>query len=245
MKAFYLNRLTGSDRQLYMAADDALGCRRMRSVLPAAVSTGRLLTAARYVTLDHPGYYWSKGDFSAAVSRDGEHLLIRWDDLCAGQLTEETDRIIFSGIEQMRLDRYSSVRDRVGFLQEWFLRNVRYEWGRDRQEQRRAQTPVSVFMERRSACLGFARAAKMALDLYGTDCIIVLGRLFGDTRYDHAWNLVRDGDCFRHVDFTIRYPQFESLWRACYPDRPQSCLLLPFGDIAKSHQTASGLSYPE
>ena len=136
MKAFYLNRLTGSDRQLYMAADEALGCRRMRSVLPAAVSTGRLLTAARYVTLDRPGYYWSKGDFSAAVSRDGERLLIRWDDLCAGQLTEETDRIIFSGIEQMRLDRYSSVRDRVGFLQEWFLRNVRYEWGRDRQEQR-------------------------------------------------------------------------------------------------------------
>ena len=245
MTAFYLSQLSESGRRLYRIADRALGSRGMRGAVPPDTDMDALLTASRYVVLDRPEYWWTKGDFTAVPSADGRSAAIEWEDLCPRHPTEETDARIFPMIEGMRLDRYAAAADRVKALRDWMLRRVRYDPGETRERLKTAQTPFSVFIEGRCACMGIAGAVRMALEAYGMDCVIVLGTLFGSAETGHAWNLVRDGGRYRHVDITMSYPQFVKMRQDLCPGSGQECLMAEYGEIALSHRILPGPDYPE
>ena len=239
---FYRDQLLDNEQLLYRQIAHDLGSHKPKSVFSGDSDARRLLTIARYVTLDYPEFYWSKGDFSAS-GQEGL-LTALWDDLCPDCWVQKVDEEIFRTVEGLGLDRFSSVKEKVSCLQEWFLSNVSYDQGTDRYQQSIVQTIFPVFAEGRGVCLGIAKAAKLMLDLSGEHSIIILGRLFQDKTYEHAWNLIWDGDRYLHADFTMAYPVFESLWHSCYPEREQSCLLVPGEEIQPSHSISPDLTYP-
>ena len=241
--AFYLEQLLPAEQILYRQIAHDLCVQQLESIFSGNTDIKRLSTVARYVTLDNPGIYWSKGDFTVFL-QDGMFKVL-WDDLCPSRWKKQIDEKIFRTVENLGLNRFSSLMDKVLYLQEWFLSNVKYDQGTDKYQQQIVQTIFPVFTEGKGVCLGIAKAAKLMLDLSGNRSVIILGRLFQDKTYEHAWNLIWTGNRFLHADFTVAYPVFEPLWHSCYPGREQSCLLVTREKIACSHNILPGMTYPD
>lgn len=60
-------------------------------------------------------------------------------------------------------------------------------------------TPYGILIKGTGVCAGYAYTMKYLCDKAGIDCIVVSGKADGD---DHAWNMVKIGGDYYHVDVT-------------------------------------------
>lgn len=60
-----------------------------------------------------------------------------------------------------------------------------------------------------SVCEGYARTFKMLMDIANVDCIMVTGTV-GEDEISHAWNMVKLGNDWYHVDVTFDDPYPET-----------------------------------
>ena len=62
-----------------------------------------------------------------------------------------------------------------------------------------AENPYGLLINGQSVCMGYTTTFKMFMDMLGVECIIVRGSSEGE---EHAWNQVKLGDNWYHVDVT-------------------------------------------
>lgn len=69
-----------------------------------------------------------------------------------------------------------------------------------------------ILVKGKGVCEGYAKTFKMFMDIAGIDCIIVTGTA-GSNNVSHAWNMVKLGDDWYHVDVTFDdpYPELKEI----------------------------------
>ena len=74
-------------------------------------------------------------------------------------------------------------------------------------------TPYGILIKGAGVCAGYAYTMKYLCDKAGIDCIVVSGKAEGG---DHAWNIVKIGGEYYHVDLTWDDPAGKDLLRYYY-----------------------------
>ena len=91
--------------------------------------------------------------------------------------------------------------DTIKAVHSYFVRNFRYAY--NHMNDSRYNSGASVFLYRESVCEGFALAYAIVLNRMGIPCGIVMGKSnLNGQLCDHAWNIVKLGTNFYHVDVT-------------------------------------------
>lgn len=69
-----------------------------------------------------------------------------------------------------------------------------------------------VLVKGKGVCEGYAKTFKMFMDIAGIDCIIVTGTA-GSENISHAWNMVKLGNDWYHIDVTFDdpYPELKEV----------------------------------
>ena len=107
------------------------------------------------------------------------------------------------------------------------------------------QNICSVFLDKKSVCNGYAKAAQYLLNYFGIPCIIVNGTALGNP---HAWNIVEIDGAYYHMDVTWGDPSYYSKdteEKAGAPDIDYSYLCLTTAEISKNHSVDAEFAFPE
>lgn len=107
------------------------------------------------------------------------------------------------------------------------------------------QNICSVFLDKKSVCNGYAKAAQYLLNHIGIPCIIVNGTAMGNA---HAWNIVEVGGAYYHMDVTWGDPSYYSgdeEEKADAPDIDYSYLCVTTAEINKNHSADGTFVLPE
>lgn len=82
-----------------------------------------------------------------------------------------------------------STFETIRLMNNWLDKNVSYSYN---YQEPRVFEITGAFIDRKSACTGFAKAFKYLCDQAGIDCVIVSGKgLTGGKTYDHDWCYVK------------------------------------------------------
>ena len=242
MDLFYDRLPDPVERSLYRQIDTAVGRHLPRLSADTAVPVRRVRTICRYVALDRPEFFWFGGEASLA-GKDGGPRILYFEYPAPFRERDRVDRAITGAVREIGADRYPDAQSRARAVYDWFLRSVEYDASAQDGAVKDSQTVYSVFMRKKSLCLGIARGVQLILRLYGVDSLVVLGRLFGEDRCGHAWNLVKTGGGYRHLDVTVAYPCFREMW-ACRHGSADPCFLVSDGFISATHQITDPAVYP-
>lgn len=106
------------------------------------------------------------------------------------------------------------------------------------------QNICSVFLDGRSVCNGYAKAAQYLLNYCGIPCIIVNGSAAGGA---HAWNIVEIDGAYYHMDATWGDPSYyaEEEEKAGAPDIDYSYLCVTTAEICKNHGIDDMFAVPD
>ncbi len=109
------------------------------------------------------------------------------------------------------------------------------------------QNVISVLLNKKSVCQGYAKTMQLLLNRLGIPCCLVTG-IVGDSQR-HAWNVVRsDGDWY-YVDVTWGDASYrldeESEGEVIVPDVNYDYLLVPYDEIAKTHRAEPVTNMPD
>ena len=242
MNLYFYRQLPPREQFLYKEIDRRIARHEPCLQVVATESPESLFSIIRFVILDHPEYYWSSG--GCRMTRGpGNETEIDFEYLVSAQETAETDQMIFSAIQGIGAEKYADSADKARAISAWLSENVRYDTAKDAVFVKTNQTVYSVFVEKRSLCIGIAKAFDLIARVYGLDSMTVLGYLFQDEKNKHAWNLVNIGGQYLHVDVAIGYPCFRELWRSWHPAL-EPCVLVSDAFISPTHHISEPALYP-
>ena len=196
---------------------------------------------------DHPELFFVEGytytkysrgdrlldiDFSGAYSMDREEALAR------KQQIEEGAAVMLVGI-----DAGAPEYDKVKYVYETIIRNTEYDLHSSDN-----QNIYSVFVNHRSVCQGYAKAAQYLLNRLGMECTLVMGTV--DTGESHAWNLVKVDGSYYYLDTTwgdasyqIETP--ENTDASYMPEINYDYLCVTTQDLLRTHTLGGEVPMPE
>lgn len=165
----------------------------------STMETGEIDKIFQCVMLDHPeifyadGYSFVKytlGDRVEKITFSGTYNYT-WEEKAAREaLIEEKIAQIIQGIPQKASDY-----DKVKYVYEWVIGNTEYDKAAPDN-----QNICSVFLQSRSVCQGYAKAAQVLLQRVGIPATLVTGTVGNGE--GHAWNLVRADNAWYYLDAT-------------------------------------------
>ena len=156
-----------------------------------------------YVMADHPeifyvdGYQYtnySVGDTITRVSFTGTYLYSKNEvNRRQALINDEVNRCL-AGAPSSEDDYYA-----IKYVYEYLISNTEYDMNAEDN-----QNICSVFLNKKSVCNGYAKAAQLILNKLGIKCTLVTGTV--DTRIStgvrHAWNLVMCNNAYYYLDVT-------------------------------------------
>lgn len=138
---------------------------------------------------------YSNGVFSPIFSKPIDEKLEHQE-----AIREKRDEII-AGLVNGDMDDYT----RIKAIHDFIVGNTRY--AREHLEGKKlaseSYTVYGVLIKGKAVCEGYAKTMKYLLDCINIDNIIVIGTANGD---NHAWNLVKIGGEYYHIDATWNDP---------------------------------------
>lgn len=158
----------------------------------------------RYVLRDCPEIFWCDGTTTATTYDGDENYTVlepvyRYDMSERRQRQEEIDAEVESCLSG--IDRTSSDYEKILYVYEYIVNTVEYDL-----EAEDNQNIVSVFVNKRSVCAGYSKAAQYLLEKLGVFCTYITGVTEGGQ--SHAWNLVICERDYYYVDVTWGDPVF-------------------------------------
>ncbi len=151
------------------------------------------------VMLDHPeifyadGYSFVKytlGEKVKKITFTGTYVYDRQEKARREALLEEKVEEVLSQMPEKATDY-----EKVKFVYEWVVNHTEYD-----REALDNQNICSVFLNGRSVCQGYAKAAQLLLQRLGIPAALVIGTV--DNAEGHAWNLVRVDNAYYYMDTT-------------------------------------------
>lgn len=154
---------------------------------------------------DHVGPYvqWSQAGgythyINAVQGLTGEwkaHYTIKCDYINASKKEAAFEKQLAQTVKELGLDGEGSSRDKLDAIHEFIIGNVEY----GKPDSHTEHTAYSALCRGKAVCQGYATLFYRLAHAAGIKCAIVTGKLEGQ---DHAWNVVKLGNTWYHVDET-------------------------------------------
>ena len=199
---YYFEQLSGPEKNLYVECYQILAV-QAEEILISTTDAEVLPRVYQCVINDHPEFFYLNGYTYTQYTRNEEVQYITF-----------SGRYIYDATEVARRQKVidAEVEKRVGALtgyDEYETVKLVYEdlilstdYSMDSADN---QNICSVFLDKRSVCNGYAKAAQYLLNDLGISCIIVNGTTNGDS---HAWNIVEVDGAYYHMDTTWGDPSY-------------------------------------
>lgn len=240
-------QLSDTEQQLYTDILNVLEAQKTNVTITAADQQA-VDRVFQCVMDDHPEIFYADG-YWLRIYTDASGKTIK-KTLFSGKYIYSTEEVtarreqiavktteILSGLP---VD--GDVYQKVKYIYEYLIRTTEYA-----QDSVDNQNICSVFLNGKSVCQGYAKAAQYLFDKAGIESAFVRGQDLNGQ--DHAWNLVKTESGWYHVDVTWgdasyvgREDGFER--NASMPQINYEYLCVTDEDILRSHRIKSTVSLP-
>lgn len=238
---YVYNTLTAEEQQCY---DQMLDCvEDFEDSVVIDGADGETLERIRTAVLaDHGDLFWFEGDFSYSEFDDGGKKSASF--VPEYTMTEAQKESYEGQIERTKdqwmadLPAGASEYEKVKYVYEVLIDEVTYDLTAENN-----QNILSVFLNQRTVCAGFAHAAQDMLQDMGVQCTYVTGTANSEP---HAWNLVRIDDAYYYMDVTWGNPSYMNASGSGEPDYiDYSYLNLTWEEISRDHTYGDFFQIPE
>ncbi len=195
-------RLTSSGKTLYVEILSIL--QNLAENVPVSTTSSDAIDLVfNYVMADHPEIFYVDGyrytnytidDVITKVSFSGNYTYSE-DEVARRQ--SQINQVVnecLAGAPSSTDDYYA-----IKYIYEYLIQNTEYDASNPDN-----QNICSVFIDRKSVCNGYAKAAQLLLNKLGIQCILVTGTVNTKKARNvrHAWNMVLCNDLYYHFDAT-------------------------------------------
>ena len=200
MEFYYYSRMGKTWQSAYHAI--LTGLEELRPAFPVPrlemEELGQILFQLR---LDHPEIFYVTG-FSCRVHPAASTVEFLPQYLFDKGKIREHQRAMSARIAKLaRPAMDKSEEDKERYIHDFICQNVRY----DKLKKPYSHEILGPLGQGVSVCEGIAKAVKALCDALGLWCIVVISENNPDkgVKYRHAWNVVRLGDAYYHLDATF------------------------------------------
>ena len=187
----------------------AAGIENFQEEIPVdSTSQEQLEKVMRVLIADHPEYFWTDGTSSYTYQelpggrawnmevRPEYQVGSQEAQTLKAQIEAKADQWIQGAPEG---DDYEKIK----YVYETLIDQVEYQ-----ENSPQNQNIRSVFLEGKTVCMGYSKAAQYLLNRMGIFCTLVTGTVTGEKPSSHAWNLVRIGEQYYYMDVTWGNPGY-------------------------------------
>ena len=239
---YYFEQLNSEEKILYVECYQILAL-QAEEILLSTTDVEMLPRVYQCVINDHPEFFYLNGYTYTQYTRREEVQYITFSGryLYDVREVERRQALIDAAVEEKRSglvgsDDYETVK----LVYEDLILSTDYGM-----ESPDNQNICSVFLDRRSVCNGYAKAAQYLLNDLGIPCIIVNGNANGSS---HAWNTVEIDGAYYHMDVTWGDPSYyseETEENEGAPDIDYSYLCVTTEEISKNHSMDTAFVLPD
>lgn len=165
----------------------------------AAIDEQNIDKIFQCVMNDHPEMFYVKGYTYTLYTYGGETEKISFSGTYTmdAAARKECKQLIDSAVDEClsHISMDASDYEKVKYVYQYLVLNTEYD-----QQAPENQNICSVFIDRRSVCQGYAKAAQYLLEKLAVPSTLVIGSVYNGE--SHAWNLVQIDGSFYYVDAT-------------------------------------------
>ena len=220
---YYLSRLNGRERELY--APILRHLTEGTEAFEADADAETIHRVIRAVMLDNPELFWFTGKWKAQKTPTATRVLPQYT--CGRAERNEVSHRIEQRIRTMPLPQETNAVARIKAVYDWLLDNVRY--GASPHD----QTVEGVFADGVAVCKGIARAFQLCMNRLEIPSLLLEGTIDGQA--SHIWNVVFADGLFYHVDVTMGYSCFASLFPDPARRRRYPCFMVSDSLLSHTH----------
>lgn len=217
---YYYNHLDPAYRNAYKTLIEGFMKHESTIVLSGIRNTDfRVIDVFEAVNLDHPDMFWPDYYHISYVKLPGR-LITTPSYFFGGKETAQLNAEVYAWKKKVCAQIPASVSkaEKVWMIYDFLARQVTYQ----ESDLRFSNTIIGPMKKNMhaSVCEGVAKAFKLLCDETGIPCIVVTGdaRPSSQPGGPHAWNMVRIGNSYRHVDATweISYAHYHGIADDCH-----------------------------
>ncbi len=247
---FAFERLTEAGKTLYVEML-AIIENHAENVLISTTNEEAMDLVFDYVTIDHPelfyidGYRYTNYTIGNEIARIGfsGNYLYSEDEIKDRQLRiNEAVNECLSGAPSST-DEYYVIK----YVYEYIINTTEYDLNAEDN-----QNICSVFLNGRSVCNGYAKAAQYLLNRLGIECSLVIGTVNTKKLNNavHAWNIVRCNGAYYYFDVTWGDSSYQSgngenAGNIRIPEVNYDYLNVTSAEIGRNHTVSDLIKLPE
>lgn len=241
--SYAYSKLNDSERELYDLLYSVIVNYEENVALPTK-DKDMLDKVFNCVMLDHPEIFYVNGyTYTKHTLNDVVQMLTLTPSYCYGEGDKlELEKRIDVAADEILKNVYppASDYDKIKYIYEVIIGMTEYDLNSPDN-----QNVISVLLNGRSVCQGYAKTFQLLLNRLNIPCSLVTGSVRNGER--HAWNLVEaDGEWY-YVDVTwgdASYQNIDGDDVNYIPEVNYDYLLVPSSDIDKTHVSDSPVTMP-
>ena len=187
----------------------AAGIENFQEEIPVdSTSQEQLEKVMRVLIADHPEYFWTDGTSSYTYQElpggRAWNMEVRPEYQVGSQEAQTLKAQIEANADQwIQGAPEGDAYEKIKYVYETLIDQVEYQ-----ENSPQNQNIRSVFLEGKTVCMGYSKAAQYLLNRMGIFCTLVTGTVTGEKPSSHAWNLVRIGEQYYYMDVTWGNPGY-------------------------------------
>ena len=204
-RAYYYTQLEEKEKEIYEEIYTNLYEDTAQWTTDCHIAADRYIEIFDLVLNDHPEIFWVGPEREAAQDEfSGVIYGMTYTPTVGNKARENMRKQIESGADMILSTVFPSLSDydKCRFVYEAIINQVEYD--KNAPDNQNIQ---SALVNHRSVCAGYAKAFQYLMQKLGFECIYVTGSAWDET---HAWDIVRIGNSYYHVDCTWGDPAYYS-----------------------------------
>ena len=198
--AYYYNQLNKNQQKAYYAMKT--GLQSLAPSFPVPRLEKRELADIYFLLrLDHPEIFYSV-EFSYRYYDDSEYIEMVPGYLFQKNKIQDHQKAMEARVKKLaRQAEKLNEREKVLFIHDFICQNVHY----DKLKKPYSHEIIGALGHGVAVCEGISKAVKILCDTLGIWCIIAISEADPEKniKYRHAWNIVRIGGKYYHLDATF------------------------------------------
>lgn len=238
---YYFGQLGPAQKMLYVEIYQTLALME-EDILLSTTDVSLLPVVYQAVINDHPEFFYLNGYIYTRFMQQDEIKYIIFSGRYLYDAAEvERRQAVIDRIVDEKVAQFADYGcyETVKAVYEYLILSTEYSM-----DSPDNQNICSVFLDKKSVCNGYAKAAQYLLNSCGIPCIIVNGTAAGSP---HAWNIVEMYGEYYHMDVTWGDPSYYAGGgdeKGDVPDIDYSYLGVTTAEISKNHSMDQMFSLP-
>ena len=207
---YYFDRLNSLEKKAYTRIKDAIEKHEdAMDVFRPSVSIASLESIVKAISYDCPELFFvdfTKTNFYESGMKITVCPQYIYNKMMLPRAAELIDERVKSILDDITRNNYSSDYDKALWLHDYFIQHTTYDHTEalGARVNKASHSAAGVLLENKAVCEGIAKAFTLLLGRLNIHAITVYGRSNSPIASveDHAWNTVKLGGKFYHVDMT-------------------------------------------